>query len=238
MMYLMFLNNNMHHITLLLCLFAIQSKLINGNNSIFGIKTKDSVYISATSTVSHNGVTLLENYKWIRMIGTNVIIGLHGDISDCDDCFSWIQSRNKIHELEFNGRSLDCKSIAYLCRNLIASKLRTNQRMNVQILIGGYNLKINQPQLYWIDDIGSIQLVDNFAVHGKETPFILSLLDQHINILSNHEKNLNHHPYDYMNLIKNIWIQSHKRSNQRIDISKVNVYNVDRTGCSNMLLTI
>ena len=97
------------------------------NKSIFGIRTKDSAYISTLSTVAYNGVTLLDDFQWIREIG-GCLIGVQGDISDCEMCFDLIATMNMNHELNFNDRSLDCRAIAYMCRQMIASRLRTNER--------------------------------------------------------------------------------------------------------------
>ena len=112
------------------------------------------------------------------MIGSNALIGLVGDPSDCQALYDELYGENKQHEMNFNGRSLSCSQIASKCRSLIIEKLRDpRQRYQVLTIVAGWDHIKDQPCIYWLDNIGSMKKVP-YAAHGDEFTFILSLLDQ------------------------------------------------------------
>lgn len=199
--------------------------------SIFGIRTKDSAYISTLSSVDYNGVNLLDGFQWIREVG-GCLIGIQGDISDCEECFMLIETQNCDHELTFNSRPLSCSAIAYTCRHLIAKRLRTNKRLTINVIIAGWDRVNDRPQMYCIDEIASIREVGTYAIHGGEVPFLLSILDQHS--FTTHSSNSSAVSYDdraMVLLIRRCWEQLSRRSYQRIDTSTVQLMRVSRKGC-------
>lgn len=201
--------------------------------SIFGIRTKDSAYISTLSSVDYNGVNLLDGFEWIREVG-GCLIGIQGDISDCEECFMLIETENCEHELTFNGRPLSCSAIAYTCRHLIAKRLRTNKRLTVNMIIAGWDRVNHLPQLYCIDEIASIREVATYAIHGSEVPFLLSILDQHSFTSHNNSSAVIYDDRAMVVLIRRCWEQLSRRSYQRIDTSTVQLMRVSRKGCKTM----
>jgi 20S proteasome alpha/beta subunit len=160
-----------------------------GSTSVlFGICTENAVYLSASSSLSHNGVTIKSDFSWVRRVGES-LLGLQGDLSDCEEVFSLVLSKNSEHCLNFQGKPLSTKSIANLCRTLIAQRLRAQSRLNVNAIVAGWEGKDmspglapkvggleGKPKLYWLDSIGSLH--DSlYAVHGQESAFLLSMLD-------------------------------------------------------------
>jgi 20S proteasome alpha/beta subunit len=160
-----------------------------GSTSVlFGICTENAAYLSASSSLSHNGVTIKSDFNWVRRVGES-LLGLQGDLSDCEEVFSFVLSKNSEHCLNFQGKPLSTKSIANLCRALIAQRLRAQSRLNVNAIVAGWEGKDmspglapkvgsleGKPKLYWLDSIGSLH--DSlYAVHGQESAFLLSMLD-------------------------------------------------------------
>ena len=158
---------------------------------LFGFTTPDASYISTSASISHSGVTIRNDFDWVREIDGS-LVGIQGEVSDCEELFSILRAKTVAHSISFDGRSLPCNSIAHLCQTIISQRLRTEQRLNVNILIAGWDKdsgadgdtmfekRENQrgiPKLYWLDDIGSLQDV-KYASHGAETMFMLSMLDQ------------------------------------------------------------
>jgi len=207
----------------------------SSNKSIFGIRTKDSAFISTLSSVDYNGVTLLDGFQWIREVG-GCLIGIQGDISDCEECFKLLELKNYRHELTFNDRPLSCRTLAYSCRFMIARRLRTNQRMMINVIIAGWDRVNDCPQLYCIDEVASIREVDTYAIHGGEIPFLLSILDQHSFTAHSNDSAVSYDDKAMVVLIQRCWEQLSRRSFQRIDTSTVQLMRVSRKGCRTMRL--
>jgi 20S proteasome alpha/beta subunit len=71
---------------------------------LIGLVTKDAAIISSTRTLSTNGVTMKGDFDWIHQIGGNILVGLHGDPSDCAFFLNQLQSLNRNHEGNFSGK--------------------------------------------------------------------------------------------------------------------------------------
>lgn len=126
-----------------------------------------------------------EDVHWITNISTeNLMVGLIGDNSDCDYLRTELEMANTEHMLSYDGKSMRCKSLAHLCRNIIAKHLRSASPLQVEALIGGIDTlgavdghsHTQCPELYWVDGVGSLQKV-SYAAHGSEAAFFLSTMD-------------------------------------------------------------
>lgn len=73
-----------------------------------------------------------------------------------------------------NGTELNTKEAAQFIRSELAYGLR-NGPFQVNCLIGGFDN--NEPQLYWVDYMGTL-VKSVKAAHGYAAHFVLSTLDQ------------------------------------------------------------
>ena len=146
--------------------------------NMFGVVTKDTVFLTTTSTFhGPSGVLMRSDMDWITpLAGQRTLLGLRGDPSDCDYLRGQLEQVCNEHALNFNGRPLTCKAVASYCRHLIAKQLRKSP-LSVEVLIAGWDDVADVPVLYWLDEVGALQKVP-YAAHGKEFPFIFSVLDR------------------------------------------------------------
>lgn len=235
-------------ICLFFLLFTVCSS-VNASPNLFGFKTKHGAYLSASSAIAHNGVTIRDNFPWIRKVGSALVCIL-GDVSDCEELFGILNAQNCAHELDFSGRKISCKSAAHFCQSIISQRLRTNRRLNVEVMIAGSsNTEDSEatPQILWLDSIGSLQNVE-YAAHGPDTPFLLSILDQNKSKMQADQVSFS--PLDSESGISSAlgnvlqarsddcarfisdqcWAQLARRSRGRIDQSSITLQCVDRTG--------
>jgi 20S proteasome alpha/beta subunit len=124
---------------------------------LIGVVTSDSVILSSNNVLSKNGVAMRGDFDWIRQLGDDCLVGVQGDSSDCDFLLSQLESSNRDHQMTF-GRSAPCRSVAHLCRRIIAQYLRSKQ-LKVSVLIAGWNYNTNRPSLFWLDSIGTTFLI-------------------------------------------------------------------------------
>ena len=148
---------------------------------LFGFKVKDAAFLSVGSAMKHNGVTIKDDFDWVRKID-DCLIGATGDVSDCESMFQQVESHCTLHGLNFEGRSLPIKSIAHLCQTIMI-----DNGLGVKLLVAGWEKSTagrenGQPKLFWIDDTAALQDV-TYSAHGNEMPFLLSMLDQNRGLL-------------------------------------------------------
>jgi len=168
--------------TFILWSVLFQHGLAENLGALFGFKTLRGAYLSCSGAVAHNGVTLQNNFEWVRKVGDS-FVGIHGDLSDCEELFQLLSAQSQSYELEFS-KPMPTKSIAHLCRSIISDRLRTQTRLSVCAMVSGCDgihnfdgmLDQKVPCLYWLDDLGSLKEV-SYAAHGRDTPFLLSILD-------------------------------------------------------------
>ena len=119
---------------------------------------------------------------------------------------------------------MTCQSLAYLCRHTISEFLRTRQRLNVRVLVAGWNNVENRPLLFWLDHVGALQQSE-FASHGQGFSFILSLLDRNNQMNALNSLTI----VESFDIINRCWSSVRKRSTSNAD--KCAVKAVQSSGC-------
>ena len=69
-------------------------------------------------------------------------------------------------------------SAASWVRRSLATSLRSKNPYSVNLLLGGFDVPLESPHLYWIDYLGTLATVP-YAAHGYGAYFALSTLDAH-----------------------------------------------------------
>eukprot|EP00128_Syssomonas_multiformis_P009222 Colp12_sorted_trinity150504_noHs@17352 len=189
------------------------------------------------------------DFNWVRKCGT-CLVGMSGELTDCEELFSILEGECSMHGLNFHGRSLSSKSIAYFCRHTILDK-----GLYVRALVAGFEKSLDEetdgaPKLYWIDETAALQDV-SYAAHGQEAAPLLSMLDQNrhqlqegeISVIQNETAEqdkfvgepLSPRPSRRSHAVasrvaKQCWSQLRKRSTGRIDVSTSRLYCIDKDG--------
>lgn len=212
--------------------------------NIFGFVAEGSAYISTCSSVAHNGVTICDQFDWVRQCG-DVLVGLQGNVADCEEVFDTLSSQTTAHSVQFPGTKLSPKSVAHLCRSLISRRLRTKNRLDVGVLVAGVDQSepsddVSVPVMYWVDDLGAIKSV-RYAAHGPDTPFLLSILDQNRGKLSlgwseaslqkgTDEQTLSAPLATAKALASTCWRQLQTRSRGRVSLGTAKLFGIDHRG--------
>lgn len=150
---------------------------VAASSVLFGFKTKDAAYLSATSAVENGGgVVMQDNVEWITAIGDRMIVGIIGDSSDVDFLRRQLEAANEEHKLTFHGESLRCEAMAYYGSGIIAKYLRSPNPLNAECIVAGCGTN-GEPLLFWLDSIGSIKKVE-YGAFGKDSGMVLSTLDR------------------------------------------------------------
>lgn len=134
-----------------------------------------------------------------------------------------MESFQREHRLNFR-KDITCSTIAYYFRKMLADSLRSQNPLQINALVAGWDTLTKKPELFWLDSIGSIQNV-KYSTHGRYTPFILSILDQDTKKFSacvnqgdihstktNDELALTLTTSDGLDTVKKCWLEVQKRS--------------------------
>ena len=77
-----------------------------------------------------------------------------------------------------NDTDLSPAATASFIRTELAKSLRSRRPYTVNMILGGYDVIHDKPQLYWIDYLASAASVP-YAAHGYAQYYCLSTLDKH-----------------------------------------------------------
>lgn len=193
---------------LFLCVHGKRSRFLSQMHSgrsaqvgklLFGCKSNTGIYMASSSQFSPNGVILSHQYKWIRRIGDNnsqLLIGLLGDPSSCDQLYDECERvyNQQTAALWNKSNKVSSAKMANYARHVLSESIITQRRpLDVQVLIGGCNVKIKSnpnsednlcltesiPVLYWIDSFGSMKEVE-YAVHGEDHMLVYGAMDRYV----------------------------------------------------------
>ena len=159
-------------------LFSLPIHLSTASSSaVIGIRTEDSVILSTPRVrISSTGSMVLDNdYDGISPLSEYVAIAVSGVSSDADE-LETVVKRSCSRYQQMHSSVLTPKSAATLCRNIISSRLRSSRPFSVGTLIGGWDSVSNKPELYWLDNLGTMHEM-GFAAHGADVDLILGHLD-------------------------------------------------------------
>lgn len=77
-----------------------------------------------------------------------------------------------------NSSELTPYEVSSFVRSELAKSLRSRSPYTVNLLLGGFDARTEQPKLYWIDYLASCAPVP-YAAHGYAQYYCLSTLDKH-----------------------------------------------------------
>ncbi|ANB12522.1 proteasome core particle subunit beta 4 [Sugiyamaella lignohabitans] len=144
---------------------------------LIGITTKDSVLIATSKSVARGVSVIKTNDDKTRELTDHSLLAFSGESGDTTNFAEYIQANIRLYGTR-NGFEMSNKAIASFTRNELASALRSRKPYQVNILIGGYDVKKKKATLNWIDYLAAnVELP--YAAHGYAQYYVLSLLDRH-----------------------------------------------------------
>ncbi|KAF3926427.1 hypothetical protein AA313_de0205682 [Arthrobotrys entomopaga] len=144
---------------------------------MYGIRGKDFVLI-ATSKAFLHGITVVKSTDdKTRALNDHTLLAFSGEAGDTIQFAEFIQANTQLYTMRHSS-DLPVSSVASFVRTELASSLRSRHPYTVNMLIGGYDVKKEQPELYWLDYLASSAEIP-YAAHGYAQYYCLSILDAH-----------------------------------------------------------
>ncbi|KAI9322460.1 nucleophile aminohydrolase [Dichotomocladium elegans] len=144
---------------------------------LFGITGKDYTIIAADTTSARSIVVMKGTEDKSRTLNDHTVMVFCGEPGDTVNFAEYIQRNVKLYKIR-NDVDLTPKATATFTRRELADSLRSRQPYSVNMLIGGYNTKTNQPELFWIDYLGAMASLP-YGAQGYGAYFCTSLMDRY-----------------------------------------------------------
>lgn len=144
---------------------------------VLGIRVQDSV-ILATSKAVTRGISILKDTDdKTRQLSPHTLMSYTGEAGDTVQFAEYIQANMQLYSIRENIE-LSPLAVSSFVRQELARSIRSRKPYQVNVLIGGYDVKSEKPELYQIDYLGTkVELP--YAAHGYAGFYTFSLLDRH-----------------------------------------------------------
>ncbi|CCF60457.1 hypothetical protein KAFR_0K01010 [Kazachstania africana CBS 2517] len=144
---------------------------------ILGIRVQDSVILASSKAVTRGISILKDTDDKTRQLSPHNLMSFAGEAGDTVQFAEYIQANMQLYAIRENFE-LSPNAVSSFVRNELAKSIRSRKPYQVNVLIGGYDIKNNKPELYQIDYLGTkVELP--YAAHGYSGFYTFSLLDRH-----------------------------------------------------------
>ncbi|KAI7872598.1 nucleophile aminohydrolase [Spinellus fusiger] len=144
---------------------------------LFGITGKDFCLVAADTVAARSIVVMKGTEDKSRPLNPHTVMLYTGEPGDTVNFAEYIQRNIKLYGIR-NGIELSPKATANFTRRELADSLRSRHPYSVNMLIGGYDVKTETPELFWIDYLGAMVSLP-FAAQGYGAYFCTSLMDRY-----------------------------------------------------------
>jgi len=145
-------------------------------DTVFGVKYDGGVIIAADQGNARSILVYQQNLDKITKLTNHSLMGCSGPNADVVNFTEYISKNLALYELTNDGTQLSTKAQANFARGELARALRKGP-YQVNLLLGGYDVKTMSPSLYFMDYFASMAEV-NYGVQGYAASFCLSIFDR------------------------------------------------------------
>ncbi|KAI8994688.1 nucleophile aminohydrolase [Pilobolus umbonatus] len=144
---------------------------------LFGITGKGFTLIAADTIAARSIVVMKGTEDKSRKLNSQTVMVYSGEPGDTVNFAEYIQRNISLYGIR-NGIELSPKATANFTRKELAESLRSRHPYSVNLIIGGYDVKKEKPELFWVDYLGSMASLP-FCAQGYGAYFCTSLMDRY-----------------------------------------------------------
>ncbi|AMD21930.1 HFR075Wp [Eremothecium sinecaudum] len=144
---------------------------------ILGIRVQDSVILASSKAVTKGISVIKATDDKALQLSPHCLLSFSGESGDSVQFAEYIQANMQLYIIRENYE-LSPQAQASFVRNELAKSLRSRKPFQVNVLVGGYDLRKEKPELYQIDYLG-VKVELPYAAHGYAGFYTFSLLDHH-----------------------------------------------------------
>ncbi|KAJ3784766.1 20S proteasome subunit [Lentinula aff. detonsa] len=143
----------------------------------FALTGKGYVIVASDTTAARSIVKMKIDEDKIKVVSPHLLMSYSGEPGDTIQFAEYVERNLRLFHIR-NNYSLRPSAAASWIRRSLAQSLRSRKPYSVNLMLGGYDVTIDSPHLYWIDYLGTMTEVP-FGAHGYGSYFALSLLDRY-----------------------------------------------------------
>ncbi|KAJ3982347.1 20S proteasome subunit [Lentinula detonsa] len=143
----------------------------------FALTGKGYVIVASDTTAARSIVKMKTDEDKIKVVSPHLLMSYSGEPGDTIQFAEYVERNLRLFHIR-NNYSLRPSAAASWIRRSLAQSLRSRKPYSVNLMLGGYDVTIDSPHLYWIDYLGTMTEVP-FGAHGYGSYFALSLLDRY-----------------------------------------------------------
>jgi len=145
-------------------------------DTVIGVKYDGGVVVASDQINARSILMYQTNLDKVAQLTSHSVMGVSGPNCDMVNFSEFIAKNFKLYEHTNDSTPLSLHAQANFTRNELAKALRKGP-YQVNILLGGFDVKTGESALYYMDYLGSLQKV-NFGVQGYASHFCLSIMDR------------------------------------------------------------
>lgn len=146
-------------------------------DSTIGIKYKGGVVFATDQNVGRSIVHYQRNMDKIIQLTSHSLMACSGPNADVTNFTEFVSKNIALYEISHDGVKLSTAAQANFARTELAKAIRKGGAFEVNALLGGYDAKTGESDLYFLDYLGTLHKV-NFGCQGYASYFVSSTMDR------------------------------------------------------------
>ena len=156
--------------------------------ALIGIRFDNFVLLSSDRTNAHSIIVVKNDETKTYRLSDHLLLGVNGEAGDTAQFAEFIEKNIQLYKMR-NGFELSPECANTFVQRNLADYLRSKTPYMVNLLLAGFDVIKNKPELYFMDYLATACSVP-FAMHGYGSYFGTSVMDRYYKSNMNLEEGL------------------------------------------------
>ncbi|PKI83071.1 proteasome endopeptidase complex [Malassezia vespertilionis] len=145
--------------------------------ALFGITGKGYTIVASDKNAARSIVKMKTTEEKQRVLGNNLVMTYAGEAGDTVQFTEFVERNMRLYSIR-NNISLRPRAAAAWIRKQLAESIRSRRPYQVSLLLGGFDTPSGEPELFWMDYLGTLVKVP-YAAQGYAAYLTLSTMDRY-----------------------------------------------------------
>lgn len=144
---------------------------------LVGVAFKDFVLVASDRTMIYSIIAVKHDEEKIYKLSEHLVMAVAGESGDTVQFAEFIGKNIQLYKMR-NGFELSPSAAAHFIQRNLADYLRSRTPYQVNVLLAGYDVRTDTPELYYLDHLATMTKIP-YAMHGYGGFFATSILDRY-----------------------------------------------------------
>nr|AQS22599.1 proteasome subunit beta type-2-like protein [Pseudodiaptomus poplesia] len=144
---------------------------------LMGMQCDEFVMLVTDQTNARSIMVMKSDHKKYLQLADRLVMAVSGESGDTTQFSEYIAKNVALYKMR-NGYELSPSAAANFTRRNLADYLRSRTPYHVDLLVAGYDMETNKPELYFMDYLASM-IKTPYCAHGYGGYFTTSIMDRH-----------------------------------------------------------